>query len=596
MWGYPETEPETSFDPLVGMLLSACASELEGLSHEIGESQLRVTDRLIQFLSPDTLTGVIPAHSVAYAESVEPVCILQPEHQFYVTKKTKSDQDPANTVKSDFFFSAAGKYKLVNGRVAYMGFSDKLYTITDNRRKELVANGTRRLNASSLWLGLTLDPDVTSLDKLSFCFTFLDSSRVKLFLHNLKKTKWFINGEPISTCSGLMEEFTKKADAEAVLKSRSNISQKINRHVNNYYKDQFVTIDAEVSLTTTAKDSRDIIDAFGKIKDHSNAKIQWIEVRFPEAISASILAEVFCTINAFPVVNKRLHHRSFRLKEYLNIVPLETSDAFLDIKNIEGLDGWQYGIESLKTMAELEPGSLLVRSEGVGRFDNRSAGEFTNHLLELLKDESAAFSSMGRDMLSNDVKKLNQIIFRLEQKLDSVASIKESTTYLMLKARHVNDNVFLEYWSTKGKMANNLRSGSRLNNYKGVDIKEDSAMLLRTSSGGRDRLDMEGRLNAYRKALLSRQRIVTSEDVKALCYSRFEGQMEKVEIQKSFSSALSSKEGLQRTLDVLITPAKDTKLKASDWDYLCEDLLVTLKERSSNILPYRIIANTKVYS
>ncbi|MGI9544840.1 MAG: hypothetical protein ACR2MX_16370, partial [Cyclobacteriaceae bacterium] len=421
-------------------------------------------------------------------------------------------------------------------------------------------------------------------------------SRLKLFLHNLKKAKWFIDGEQVPTCSGLQEQFTKEADAEAVLKNRSNISQKISRHVNNFYRDQFVTIDSDVSLSPNKKNAQPITEVFGDIKDDNSEKIHWIEVRFPEAISTSILANVFCTINAFPVVNKRLHRRSFRLKEYLNIVPLETTDAFLDIKNIEGLDGWRYGIESLKTLAELEPGSLLVRSEGVGRFDNRSAGEFTSHLLELLKDESAAFSSMGRDMLSNDVKKLNQIIFRLEQKLDSVASAKESTTYLMLKARNINDNVFLEYWSTKGKQANNLRSGSKLNNYRGADIKEESAVLLRTSSGGRDRLDMEGRLNAYRKALLSRQRIVTSEDVKALCYSRFEDQAEKVEIQKNFSSALSSKEGLQRTLDVLITPAKDTKLKTSDWDYLCEDLLITLKERSSNILPYRVIVSNKIYT
>ena len=29
MWGYNESETENSFDPLVGLLISACASELE---------------------------------------------------------------------------------------------------------------------------------------------------------------------------------------------------------------------------------------------------------------------------------------------------------------------------------------------------------------------------------------------------------------------------------------------------------------------------------------------------------------------------------------------------------------------------------------
>ena len=35
VWGYSETESENNFDPLVSMLLTACASELEKISGEV---------------------------------------------------------------------------------------------------------------------------------------------------------------------------------------------------------------------------------------------------------------------------------------------------------------------------------------------------------------------------------------------------------------------------------------------------------------------------------------------------------------------------------------------------------------------------------
>jgi len=48
MWGYNELEAETSFDPVISLLLSACAAELEKLGFELESSRARIIERVLE--------------------------------------------------------------------------------------------------------------------------------------------------------------------------------------------------------------------------------------------------------------------------------------------------------------------------------------------------------------------------------------------------------------------------------------------------------------------------------------------------------------------------------------------------------------------
>src|SRR5262249_804863 len=92
-WGYPETEAENNFDPLVGMLLTACSIELEKISGEIHNSRSRILERLVQLLSPDVLTGALPAHSVVSAVPVEKTLDIKEDDQYYITRRVNSTSE-----------------------------------------------------------------------------------------------------------------------------------------------------------------------------------------------------------------------------------------------------------------------------------------------------------------------------------------------------------------------------------------------------------------------------------------------------------------------------------------------------------------------
>ncbi len=90
-----------------------------------------------------------------------------------------------------------------------------------------------------------------------------------------------------------------------------------------------------------------------------------------------------------------MHDFSFRLQEIINIIPLTTDDLFLDLEEVSSDEGKLLNVRSFEQRGEEQTFAMLLRNGGVGRFDERDAGTIVNYLLQLLRDESAAFSTLG---------------------------------------------------------------------------------------------------------------------------------------------------------------------------------------------------------
>jgi hypothetical protein len=102
-------------------------------------------------------------------------------------------------------------------------------------------------------------------------------------------------------------------------------------------------------------------------------------------------------------------------------------------------------------------------------------------------------------------------------------------------------------------------------------------------------METEDRLNAYRRTLLSRGRVVTPEDVKVLCYEHFGKNVDKVEIRKGLTTGDSVTEGFIRSVDVFITLSKRmTPYPEDELRFMIDDLHIRLREQSSNNIPFRI--------
>lgn len=591
IWGFQEPQAESSFDPLVSLLLGACAFELEKISSEINNAESRIIERLVNILTPQPITSPQPAYAVAFARPSGKSARVLPGYQFYADIKV-SDQYDKKSEDKQIFFSPTGTYGLIDGRVRYLAANKRIYEIVDDQYKDIVAERLKNpLSRASLYLGLEMNEPLTDI---TLFFDLVSDHMKQSFLDDLDSCQWKISDSYINANKGINDLGQQDHNIYQVVNRELDLSSKISHHVNLFFERQFITLhlrDIEAIAGTESRKLPDALSVSVEEKELSNIdkNILWIEMQFSSPLPDDLLENLTCSMNCFPVINRRQNEFSGSTRELINIIPLHTEDLFFDLKRVTNSAGESYKISHFKSQDDLEKGSALLRLDGVGRFDTRNAMEYLEYLLELMKEESAAFNVIGSDMISSNLRELNQAIARIEKKIEDVQLEKGDTAYLMLKPQDGDRQVFVEFWSINGIIANNIRAGSALNVYRADDLDYNTARLMTTTAGGKEKPNTEARINTYRRALQSGERVVTREDIKALCFEYFGDSLSKVTIEKGIDKGTNKSEGFIRTIEVCLFIKKGLDISPSEQNAMRHKLQVLLESRSANVFPFRII-------
>lgn len=151
--------------------------------------------------------------------------------------------------------------------------------------------------------------------------------------------------------------------------------------------------------------------------------------------------------------------------------------------------------------------------------------------------------------------------------------------------------MFIKYCSTNGQEANNIKAGTRLHPYNGSSIISNSIFLVSPTWGGRDKLSTTESVLAYKSALLSKDRLITTEDIKAFCFYQLGHKLKNVSIQKSMMINPDEQQGYMKTIDIVLflheEAYNDMSLKGelSFWE---DHLTHLLEEKSMAWMPYRV--------
>lgn len=599
-WGYAETEPESSFDPLISMLFTSCAIEFEKLSGEIQGSRARILERLVQLLSPDAFTGALPAHAIACTTPVEKTLELSEDEQYYITRKLPSGSDLDEDIAKDVFFSPTAPFKLNRASVRFMATGNNLFRINNNISKEIIgqAEPGKSLPDCSLWIAI--DEPGTGLKDTLFYFDLRNEALKQLFYHQLPKATWYWNEIPMDHTPGYGRQQIsgEQLDIKNILAREDDVIAKIKKQVNALYKTYFITLNDSSNLTASEDNGllwSMINEAFSGKAIQSLLQMQplrWICIDFPQTIPNSVLQDVICVMNSFPVFNRRLHTLAYRLQDIVNIIPLQTEDIFLDLDNVTNDEGKMLNTRIAENDNDNTFG-ILLRNGSVGRFDERDAVSIIDYVVQLLRDESVAFSPLGNDFMNKEIKQVQQIVNKLEQRIFSVNKKKETVPYLMVRNSDKSpwQNIFLKYWSTCGKEANQIKAGNKLRLYKGTNIQNNEAILVTTTQGGRDKLGTTQSILAYKSAVLSKDRLITTEDIRAFCHYQLGECVNSIDVEKGVMIHPDQRKGFVKTLDVRIKLVKknyDIMQENGEISFWMENLKIMLEEKSVTILPYRV--------
>ncbi len=599
IWGYPETEDTSSFDPLVNLLMSVNAAELERLSNEIHHSRTRVMERIMQLLAPDVLTGPQQASAILNANSVDDAAVLSPREQFFVTQPLTTGQEGSANI--DIYFTPADAFFVNACSVKYLAAGNKFFRYTsDSITKELVALGAEQQLLPNATLWIALDHPHVNLNNTQFYFQYRSEIHKDIFYNQLKNTQWTIDGKPAITRKGYNRLPESSADwyAQQIIHQQASVSDKFMKLVKQQYESHFISLLEAPGrmINKYAQTPDELKEAFGNAIDSlDNEKLRWVRIVFPENITGAMLEEVSVFANAFPVVNRRLHEMSYRLQEMMNVIPLLSEDnQFFDIDAITDENGKKLHVREQEGV-EKSGLSIVMRNGGAGRFDERDAQMVIENLVQLLRDESAAFSSIGKDLIAQEVKNLQQSITKIEQLVGAGTKGNPAsfTPYLMVRNNKQSDSRFLyiAYWSTNGAAANGVRAGTRLQSYRTSSVKASSAFLLTPTLGGKNRLSQTDSVVAYKYALLTKDRVMSKEDIKLYCRLTLGNRVREVSIAKGFMISAENNSGFKKTIDVTIAVDRKSYEEAREngelvtWE---RDIALQLDERSMAFIPFRV--------
>jgi hypothetical protein len=595
IWGYKGVQAEGNFDPLVGLLLGACASELEKISHDIDETRGRALERLVQLLYPEVLSGAIPAHAVAFAWPSEKKLQLPAETPFYVARKYAGAGEGAAPVWKNIYFSPSGGFALQQSAIALMATTQKVYAVKDALQKEAVLHaetGGYHALQNSVWLGISQPENLQP--ETHFYFELRNEAGKTTFFDSLPLARWHNARQPVSARRGFGAGLPlhERPDPEEIVSGRTSISSRVLRHVNRFYASSFITVSGlqKTPPLSAWPPELEPLYAGADTRELKKENLAWIRIDFPENIPLTRLAgDLHISLNCFPVVNRHLVSMPQKLMNYVNIIPLSSEAFFLDLAEVTDSEGHplhELHKEGKENMVNLHYG-------GIERFNEKNAVAAVEGLIQQLRDESSAYSGLGNDFLNSELTALQQSLNKLEQQMAGRQLLKGDTPYLVLpdKEKTGTSNIYVRYWITNGAEGNQVKAGTPLSLYKGADLQSNSILLLTGTAGGRDSLGPGDKVLAYKTALLSKEKLVTAADIASFCRLRLALKDAAVDVTKGYMVHEGSRSGFSKTIDVTVTlsaAGMNTLKQTGPVDFWQQDLALAIENHSNFFMPLRV--------
>ncbi|MCX2484468.1 hypothetical protein [Pedobacter sp. MR2016-24] len=590
-WGIKNTN---DFDPLVKLIIEALSTELFNVSNEVKNLENRILDRISRILASDTLTSALPAHAILHARPFEGEERVETTTQFFYRKRLKDKNEANGENTTDIFFSPLKPVRVFNAEIAYIATGSNIFQVDGQHNKSLLLHSLpgSSLENNTVYLGIESPQSLKSINGLSFYFDWRNYVVEDNVYDLLTLSKWFLNNKPVHTTLNKFNLEPEKNFQSPF--EKQDILNLLTDDINAFYSNRFLTIEEDNLLLPQTQLYPPEFDQVFQPGSLANFKkeILWFKVILPAAINEVMLDEIHISINAFPVVNKRIHDFKHRLKMMTNIIPVKLPDhhQFLAVHSLTDKLGNAYTEIPHSQDDDANAGSFSIRYGGTERFDNRNAKEVVDYLFELLRDEKAAFSSYGSDFLNSSLKELEQNISVIEQKTKAqLITIKELINYIIVKPLNNADIMFLDYWTTNAEMGNQIRPGSHLQSFESNKMIPESIFLLSNSQGGRSRLNAGDRVQAYKYGLTTGNRLVTQADIVNFCFYELGSKIKAVNIRKGLMAAQNPKEGFIKTTDILITPAQHNELNSEEWKSMLSLTKSKLENRSTMNIHYRLI-------
>lgn len=584
LWGVRNIE---NIDSSLKLLIEALSAEIFRLSAETGTVENRLLEKVASALTPHTALIARPAHAIAMARPYSPEATLLPTDTFVY----KSAEIVKKYKLKSMSFTPLHEAEIINAELKYLVAGGEFYNITPYGERDLVARLSRSVgNKRQVWLGVKFGNNVRTAGSLRFYVDIPYTSDKNSYLQLLSHCHCTIGGKTVETRVG-----TGSIRPCSILE-KYNTDRIITEEIISRYDPHFLSLVtsgisvSDLSKTPVPEDIAGLLP--GEFIAGCDAGTVWINISFPPLFSDEILSRITFHLNAFAVANKFPATVSRKVDAVSSVIPLLQGDQeyFLSVDSVSDNSGNVLGEISPDT--DSQAGCYSVRRGGCERFNTMDARDFLARLVDVLYDESSAFSSTDKDGVKEDIWVIQEQVARLERKNKQNSEKPGMMSYIITDGLHDDNTVLtVNYKLTNGGLANSVYAGELLGSCTNPDIDPSTARFVTSAKGGMQAPSPERRLDMYRFLLLSHGSIYSKEDIRNFCMAKFGDYITAVSVTLGYTVSKAPRQGFIRTLDVHVTPSE--KMKGIDREEFTGDLWCELKRFSPETYNYRILIEEK---
>lgn len=576
VWGLKSPQ---SLDPFVKLLIDAFSTEVFKANNEIQTVNARILEKLAKLLTPSIYTHPIPSHAIAFTQPYEPSEILLEHTEFFFKKQMTSTIKSESDKQINIPFTPIGNIRINKIQTAIMFVGNTCYGIDDLLNKIPIARFQGRPED---YRKVTIGIDVSKYSNETFpknvsiycsnpAFEHLDFT-YKLLPYITVSS----NGNPLFVKEGLTYYKNNPAEGYEQMFREQSIQNKIIEDIKSVYHHKFIEISGlSASLFSEQgqlPENLSYVDYKEEITKYIDGKrYLWLTFEFPPQFSAEILDNFSFVLNAFPIYNRGWKKTEYSLDIMGNNIPLVTDEGehFLYVDEVQDGDGRKYTEIPFTPNDDLRKGLYTVRKGGMERFTNRNAVDMIANVLELTRDEIAAFSLLNRDNVKGVLSEMSDKMRSMVQKVNNAKrSIKQELNYVIMEPVDKTDHTYASFWITHSTLANHMRPGTELSN----QLKSQTLVLLTETIGGAEEQKGTDSIQAYKYALTTRDKIISLEDVKNYCRMVLKDELKEVKVTRGTMISNKPKEGFIRTVEVEIIPQNYSFYGRAYWENMANVL------------------------
>lgn len=570
LWGI---EDERQLDPVVDLLLEAVAFESFQLEETLARADAALLGRLSRLLIPQKWMLPRPAHGLlsVHPKSGEQLMELSPHDHFSVNRVVQGVKSPP------LFFTPLYATQLLDAQIRYRLWGTQLEELGRRRcYTEQAFAEEDRLGDHTLYLGIQIaEENLVHTDRLRLAI-LPERGELLPFLSEI---------QAFDAC-----------EHPLVIQAQNIPEASYEGHYVQDLKEHYCHYLYEIELQES-KTSCSLTSLFPKLKEELHelhdvaSQLYWIRLEFPAVFTLDDMASMGVHLNTVPVINRRLIRKLHSLEREGRILSLSTSDQghFLSIESLEDNLGKVY----IPRERSYEAGALGVYSLYFGdleRFDASDAQRQLRRVLQLVREEGNAFSAVDNSSFASVLKELQDRLTTLEKTVGKMQSESgPSKAFLMTMPEAEAEHLALSYWESTGGLANGLSPQDIIQSLE-PDKFDSASIRLRTKTKGGRAAETEDMLIAHlRYGLLSKERIVTREDVKSYLKHRLGITLKQVDLRDGVTISQEPNKGLVRCTDVFLGLVKQgTELNEEEQAHLSSRLETELKERSVAHTTYKV--------